>query len=91
MLRSKLVRITAAAGIVAGSMIPAGAAFGVYGDPGSGDPGSGGADNPGGSESGDSLPFTGGDIVGLTLIGGGLALGGTLLARSGRRRAVPAV
>jgi hypothetical protein len=93
MLR-KVMRATAAAGIVAGTMIPAGSAFAVYGDPGSGDPGSGGADQGGGGTSnsdGDTLPFTGGDIAGLTLIGGGLALGGVLLARQGRRKAAPAV
>jgi hypothetical protein len=32
------------------------------------------------------LPFTGGDVVGLALIGVGAVAGGTALARSGRRR-----
>ena len=33
------------------------------------------------------LPFTGGDVVGLTLVGIGAVAGGTALARSGRRKA----
>jgi LPXTG-motif cell wall-anchored protein len=84
MLRSKLVRTAAAGGLIVGSLIPASAAFAQYGEP---DPGSGGADN-GGDGNGDpgSLPVTGGDILGLTAIGGALALGGTVLVRSGRRK-----
>jgi LPXTG-motif cell wall-anchored protein len=87
MLRSKLVRAAAAGGLVVGSLIPASAAFAVYGEP---DPGSGGADNGGSGNGGDggSLPVTGGDIAGLTLVGGALALGGTVLVRSGRRKSV---
>ena len=86
MLRSKLVRAAAAGGLIVGSLIPAGAAFAQYGEP---DPGSGGADN-GGAGTGDSgsLPVTGADIIGLTAIGGALALGGTVLVRSGRRKSV---
>jgi hypothetical protein len=37
-----------------------------------------------------SLPFTGGDVVGLSLIGIGALAGGTALVRSGRRKAVGA-
>jgi hypothetical protein len=37
-----------------------------------------------------SLPFTGGDVVGLSLIGIGAVAGGTALVRSGRRKAVGA-
>ncbi len=92
MLRSKLVRAAAAGGIVAASMVPASAAFGIYGEP---DPGSGGADNGGAgtSDSGDggSLPITGGDAIGLTLLGVSLAAGGTVLVRSGRRKAAQTV
>lgn len=85
MFRSKLIRAAAAGGLVVGSLIPAGAAFAVYGEP---NPGSGGADNggAGNSDSEGNLPLTGGDILGLTAIGGVLALGGTVLMRSGRRK-----
>lgn len=85
MLRNKLVRAAAAGGLVVGSLIPAGAALADYGSP---DPGSGGADNggSGNAESNGNLPVTGGDIIGLAAIGGALALGGTVLARSGRRK-----
>jgi hypothetical protein len=37
-----------------------------------------------------ALPFTGGDVVGLSLIGIGAVAGGTALVRSGRRKAVEA-
>ncbi len=84
MRRNNLVRAAAVSGLILGSMIPASSAFAQYGEP---DPGSGGADN-GGSGNGDggSLPLTGGDVLQLSLIGGGLALGGTVLVRSGRRK-----
>jgi hypothetical protein len=39
------------------------------------------------SGQGDELPFTGGDIAGATLVGLGLAAGGTVLVRANRRRA----
>jgi hypothetical protein len=42
------------------------------------------------SSDGSSLPFTGGDVVGLALIGAGAVVGGTVLVRSGRRRTVDA-
>jgi hypothetical protein len=32
------------------------------------------------------LPFTGGDVVGLALIGAGAVAGGVALVRSGRKR-----
>lgn len=87
-MNKKLARVIAAGAIVGGAMIPAAAAHAAYGDPGSG--GQGGSD-PGsssgsGSGSGD-LPFTGGDVAGLALIGVTLAAGGTALVRMNRRRA----
>ena len=39
-----------------------------------------------GSQGSGSLPFTGGDVAGMALIGAGLAVGGTVLVRSNRRR-----
>jgi hypothetical protein len=54
--------------------------------PGSSQTGSAGATTP----DGGSLPFTGGDVVGLALIGIGAVAGGTALARSGRRRTLDA-
>jgi hypothetical protein len=87
MLRNKLVRAAAAGGLIVGVLVPATSAFAVYGEP---DPGSGGADNGVASDPGDggSLPLTGGDVLGLTMVGGALAFGGTLLARNSRRKAV---
>jgi LPXTG-motif cell wall-anchored protein len=88
MRRNKLVRAAAAGGLIVGALLPAGTAFAQYGEP---DPGSGGADNGGSGNSDDgTLPLTGGDALQLTLIGGGLALGGTILVRSGRRKGVTA-
>ena len=37
-----------------------------------------------------TLPVTGGDVVGLVLIGGGLVAGGTVLVRRARRSPQPA-
>lgn len=46
------------------------------------------ATTAGGASNGSgSLPFTGGDIAGATLVGLGLAAGGTVLVRANRRRA----
>jgi hypothetical protein len=96
-IRAKALRLIAAGGVVAAVMLP-GAAMaqttgcpygtgscggnqGQNSGPGSSQTGSAGATNPGGS-----LPFTGGDVVGLAVIGVGAIAGGTALARSGRRR-----
>ena len=56
------------------------------GTQGQGTGGSGTGSNTSGQGSG-SLPFTGGDVAGMALIGIGLAAGGTVLVRSNRRRA----
>ena len=97
-MRAKALRLVAAGGVAAAVMLP-GAAMAQTGCPyGSGEcnppntsggnPGSGNsATGSEGSDSGGSLPLTGGDVVGLALIGAGAVVGGTALARSGRRRA----
>jgi LPXTG-motif cell wall-anchored protein len=87
MLRNKLVRAAAAGGLIVGAMIPASSALAVYGEP---EPGSSGVDNGGAGDPGDSgtLPLTGGDVIQLSLIGGALAIGGTVLVRSNRRKAI---
>lgn len=86
-MNKKLARLIAVGGIVGAAMVPATAAHAVYGNTGgqggSGDPGSGGAGNGGNG----NLPFTGGDVAGLALIGVTLAAGGTALVRVNRRRA----
>jgi hypothetical protein len=96
-LRTRILRFAVAGGIVAGAaMLPvrAFAACNNYGG------GSCGTENTAvvptsaaavssTSENG-SLPFTGGDVVGLSLIGIGAVAGGTALVRSGRRKAVGA-
>lgn len=92
-LRSKMVRLAGVAGVVLATSIP-GAAFaegvGKYG--GGGNNGGGGTSTPtatvgGASGGGSSLPFTGGDVAGLALIGAGAVVGGVLLSRSGKRSA----
>jgi len=86
-MKSKLVRLIAAGGIVGAAMLPATAAHAVYGGTsgqgGSGESGSG----TGTSSSSGELPFTGGDIAGLAAIGVTLAAGGTVLVKMNRRRA----
>ena len=96
-IRAKALRFIAAGGVAAAVMLP-GAAMaqttgcpygtgscggnqGQNSGPGSSQTGSAGATTPGGQ----SLPFTGGDVVGLALIGAGAIAGGAALARSGRR------
>ena len=98
-MKTKLLRLAAAAGCVAATMIPAGAAHAVYGQPGgsgngpSGDTGgqstaSDAAGNPGVGSSSGTLPFTGGDVAGATLVGVALAAGGTALVATTRRRRI---
>lgn len=89
-MKRTIVRLLAVGGITAAAMIPAAAAHATYGQPGGNGGGSG---DPGSSSSGQgsgsgTLPFTGGDVVGITLIGAGLAAGGTVLVRTNRRRAI---
>lgn len=93
-IRSKAVRLLAAGAIVTGASLLPAAAFaqdvGTYGG-GNDNNGDGmsdtGSNDPSSTESGGgSLPFTGGDVVGLALIGAGAVGGGAILVRSGRRR-----
>lgn len=92
--RATALRLLAAGGVAVGMMLPA-TAFAEdtcpYGtgncgptDTSGGDPGSNTAGDPDGN--GGNLPFTGGDVIGLALIGAGAVAGGTVLVRSGRRR-----
>ncbi len=88
MRKNKMVRFATAGALVVGSLIPAGVAFAEYGDPDTGTEGTDpGNEETSGSESG-GLPVTGGDIFVMTTIGGALAIGGTVLVRSGRRKSV---
>jgi hypothetical protein len=96
-LRIRILRMAAAGGIVAGAaMLPSVNAFAECNNYGGG---SCGTENtsvvPTTKVSADtsndgSLPFTGGDVVGLSLIGIGAVAGGTALVRSGRRKAAGA-
>jgi hypothetical protein len=95
-MRAKALRLLAAGGVMAAVMVPTAAMaqdVTSYGG-GNNHPGSAGG-GPGSSQSGSEssnpsgeLPFTGGDVVGLALIGAGAIIGGTALARSGRRASV---
>ena len=95
-LRTRFLRLAAAGGIVAGAAMLPGHAFASCNGYGGGSCGSA-TSTPtptnavSSSTSNDgSLPFTGGDVVGLSLIGIGAVAGGTALVRSGRRKAVSA-
>jgi hypothetical protein len=96
-IRSRILRFAAAGGIIAGAaMLPAHAFAANCTNYGGGDCGSAStvvtpstAVSAQTSNDG-SLPFTGGDVVGLSLIGIGAVAGGTALVRSGRRKAVDA-
>jgi LPXTG-motif cell wall-anchored protein len=88
-MKSKALRLMAAGGLMAAVLMPAAAANAVYG--GGGTSGQGGSTDPGttstSSESTGTLPYTGGDVLELSVIGAGLAAGGFVLIRANRRRA----
>jgi hypothetical protein len=96
-LRTRILRLAAAGGIVAGAaMLPVHAYAAECPNYGGGNCG---ADSTAvvptsavraDASSEGSLPFTGGDVVGLSLIGIGAVAGGTALVRSGRRKSVGA-
>ncbi|MCZ7534846.1 MAG: hypothetical protein M5T61_02145 [Acidimicrobiia bacterium] len=95
-IRSKALRLFGVAGVVLATSLP-GAALaqevGTYGNGNNnsgGSEGSQGASGSGTSDGGSALPFTGGDVIGLALIGAGAVAGGAALSRSGRRRMVRA-
>jgi hypothetical protein len=93
-VRAKALRLLAAGGVVAAVMLPTAAMAQDVSTYGSGNtpPPSNPTQDTGskaveatGAQSQDSLPFTGGDVVGLALIGAGAVLGGTALVRQGRK------
>ena len=91
-MNKKFLRLTAAAGIVAGAaFLPAASASAVdYGStvaPQVSTTGGGTA----APTSGGNLPNTGSDAMAITLVGGGLAAGGAVLVAAGRRRRAAAL
>jgi hypothetical protein len=102
-MRATALRLVAAGGLAAAVMLP-GAAMAQEGgcEYGSGDcnPSTTAPEPPvkqqetggvqGAPQEGDTLPFTGGDAVGLALIGAGAVLGGAALARGSRKKHVEA-
>lgn len=93
--RTRILRLAAAGGMVVGTVVfPASAFAANCGDYAGGNCGTASSvPTPTSAVSSRSsnnggLPFTGGDVVGLSLIGIGAVAGGTALVRSGRRKAV---
>jgi hypothetical protein len=84
-----LRRLVGTSIVVAATVVPAGAA--VAADyPNGGNPPTdveGTSTTTGNSGQSSTLPFTGGDVAGLALIGAGAALAGTVLVRRSRRAA----
>jgi len=96
-IRTRFLRFAAAGGIIAGAaMVPVYAYAGECNNYGGGNCGTENtAVVPTSAVQADTsregaLPFTGGDVVGLSLIGIGAVAGGTALVRSGRRKSVGA-
>ena len=96
-VRTRILRMAAAGGIVAGAaMLPVHAFAADCNNYGGGSCGTestvvvptSAAQHE--TSSSGTLPFSGGDVVGLSLIGIGALAGGTALVRSGRRKAVGA-
>ena len=88
---STLRRLAVTSVVVLATVVPAGVAVaadypgppGPDVNPNTGDTGS--TANPSTSTNPSTLPFTGGDVAGLALIGVGAALAGTVLVRRSRR------
>jgi len=95
-IRTWIVRLAVAGGMIAGAAIVPGSAFATCNNYAGGSCGSAssvptpttGVSSQTSNNTG--LPFTGGDVFGLSLIGLGAVAGGTALVRSGRRKAVGA-
>jgi hypothetical protein len=93
-IRTRVLRFAAAGGILAGVAIMPAQAFASCSNYGGGSCGSASSvPTPSTAVSAQtsndgSLPFTGGDVVGLSLMGIGALAGGTALVRSGRRKSV---
>jgi hypothetical protein len=95
-IRTWIVRFAVAGGMIAGAAIVPVSAFATCNNYAGGSCGSAGsAPTPATAVSSQTsknagLPFTGGDVFGVALIGVGAIAGGTALVRSGRRKAVGA-
>ena len=87
---STLRRLVGTSIVVAATVVPvgvAGAADYPNGNPPAVAPQSGSTVKPASTTRASTLPFTGGDVAGLALIGVGAALAGTVLVRRSRRMA----
>lgn len=83
-----LRRIAGASIVVAATVIPAGAAMAAdYPNPPSPSVSPNNGSNVAARTQSSTLPFTGGDVVGIAAIGVGAALAGTVLVRRSRRTA----
>ena len=83
-----LRRLVGTSVVVAATVIPAGAAFAAdYPNGGNPPTETQGNTQVKASSQTSTLPFTGGDVVGLAVIGAGAALAGTVMVRRSRRPA----
>jgi hypothetical protein len=88
--KQRAVRVAAATGIAFVAIAPTAALAAPYPDGGSNNPPS----DPGAEVQGNTasksatLPFTGGDVTGLALIGAGAVLAGAVMVRQSRRKAL---
>jgi hypothetical protein len=81
-----LRRLVGTSVVVAATVIPAGTALAAdYPNGGDSSADVGGTTAQNSSANASTLPFTGGDVAGLALIGAGAALAGTVLVRKSRR------
>ena len=85
----RALRVAAASGIVLGVLVPTTAAFaadypGGTTPPPPADPGSKVAATTA-THSSSTLPFTGGDVAGLAVIGAGAALAGVVMVRQSKK------
>jgi hypothetical protein len=92
-IRTRILRLGAAGGIIAGAAMMPASAFAACGDYAGGNCGTASSvPTPATAVSSrtshnNGLPFTGGDVIGLSLVGLGAVAGGTALVRSNRRKA----
>ncbi len=88
-MSGRALRVAAASGIVLGVLVPTTAAFAADypnggNPPAPTDPGSQVAANTATNNT-STLPFTGGDVAGLAVIGAGAALAGVVMVRQSKK------
>lgn len=84
-LGRRALRFAAAAGIVAGALAPTAAFAADYPSGTTGEAGDPGSQVAANTTSNSTLPFTGGDVIGLAALGAGAAAAGVVMVRHSKK------